>query len=463
MRVLLIRPNSPMGQVPVPLGLGYIAGALRRKRGDRVEILDARLERLDPVAVAGRIRDFAPHVVGITSAHADRKEALGAATVAKRAAPGVFVVIGGPFPSAAGETVLGHRDVDAAVIGEGEETIVEMLDTVDGGGRDFSGVAGMCFRDDGGARFTGPRRPIESLDELEPAWDLIDPPRYFGRLRKSTMDRTRFDRRAVSIFTSRGCPYTCIFCHNVFGRRFRARSAAAVVEEIRMLRERYGAREIEFLDDCFNLRRRRAMEVFEDLTSGPAGMHYSFPNGLRADEMDEEMLDLFAAAGVRRIAYAVESASPRLQERIGKRLDIGRAMDAIASTARRGIVTSGFFIMGFPTETLEEMHRTVDFALHSDLHIAEFFYLSPFPGTEVARMAGREMYDVDFADYSTISVNLSEVSDQELFALNKRAYRSFYLDPVRIARILKVVPKNVQLASNILLTARLFFRDSLVR
>jgi radical SAM superfamily enzyme YgiQ (UPF0313 family) len=463
LRILLLRPNSPMGQVPVPLGLGYVAGALRRRRGDDVRICDARLERLGPAALSQRIRDFAPQVLGISSAHSDRKEALAAAAVARAAAPETFVVVGGPYPSAVREAVLANRDIDAAVVGEGEETIVELLDALEGGGRDFSGIPGVCFRDGDEPRFTGPRPLIEDIDDLDPAWDLIDPTRYFGRFVKSTMDRTRSDHRAASIFSSRGCPYSCIFCHNVFGRKYRARSAASVVDEIRMLRESYGVREVEFLDDCFNHRRQRALAIFERLADGPRGMHYSFPNGLRADAVDDGMLDLFAATGVKRIAYAVESASPRLQKLIGKNLDIERARRAIADTARRGIVTSGFFIMGLPTETSEELRRTVDFAVDSELHIAEFFYLNPFPGTEVARMSGREMGGVDFADYSTISINLSQVSDRELFAVNKRAYRRFYLDPVRIARILKVVPKNPQLLSNILLTARLFFRDSVVR
>ncbi len=459
MKVLLIRPNSIIIATPVPLGLAYIAQVLRERRGDEVTILDARNLRLPPEAVARRAAELQPEVVGLTGLSFESPQVHALAKLVRQAAPGAKIVVGGPYASANLEKVLEDPSFDVVVVGEGEETAKELLDAF-AGRRALAEVRGIIYRENGAARFTGPRPAALDIDQYAPAWDLLDPKSYFKRSGRNSENIIKTSHRTLAVFTSRGCPYSCIFCHNIFGKKFRARSAENVVEEIAMLKERYGVKELEILDDSFNLDQERAKAIARGLIARKLDLKIALPNGIRGDRVDGEMLDLFQAAGFYRIAFAVESASPRIQELIHKRIDLNKVKQAITETARRGMVATGYFILGFPTETEADMQMTADFAVDSDLHVASFFYLNPFPGTEVAKLAGRDLTDCTFGDYFSITVNLSAVPDEVLHRQSKHAFRRFYLDPRRIWRTLRVVPKNPRTLLNAFLTLRLLFQDA---
>ncbi len=458
MRVLLLRPNSIIIATPVPLGLGYIAGSLRSRRGDQVEIVDGRNLRWSLSAMRQKIRDFRPDAIGISAINFEMKEAHELATAAKSECS-VPVIMGGPYASANREAVLNDENVDAAVIGEGENTVIELMDAIESGA-EFSGIKGIIRREEGGPVFTGERELMDDLDSIEPAWDLINPQAYFKRKGRNSENIVKYDHRTLTVFTSRGCPYNCIFCHNVFGKKFRPRSPQAVLDEISMLSEKYGIRELEIVDDSFNLSLSRAKEICQGLIDRNLKLHIAVPNGLRGDRTDTDFLDLLQEAGFYRIAFAVESASPRLQKIIKKNIDLDKVKWSIEEVASRGMVATGYFIQGFPTETYDEMIMTGDWAASSDLHVASFFYLNPFPGTEVARMAEQSFTDVAFRDYSTMSVNISAATNDELHRANKYAYRKFYLSPKRMARIARVVPKNLRTLVNSWLVLRLLVQDS---
>jgi radical SAM superfamily enzyme YgiQ (UPF0313 family) len=451
LRTLLIRPNSNVTLTPVPLGLGYIAGALRKERGDLVEILDARNLRLPDSAIIRKIREFRPDVVGITSISFSRDNAHRLAKSIKAEAPATPVVLGGPYPTAFLERALADPNIDFCVVGEGEETAVDLWNAVEGGGG-LESVRGVIFRDGGRPVFTGRRAPSKNVDRLEVAWDLIRPAEYFARPDNS-MNMIRKDDRILSIFTSRGCPYGCIFCHDIFGKSFRPRSTESVLGEIEMLVEKYGMRELEILDDVFNLSMPRAKEICEGILRRGLKLTIGLPNGIRGDIVDAELLDLMKRAGFHRISFAPESASPRIQKLMGKNADLDKLEWAIGEAERRRFFTTGFFILGFPTETYEEMKMTGDWAARSKLHVATFFYLKPFPGTRAARAAGRDFLDVYLDDYTRMKVNISAASDEELRRANAYSYRKFYMNPVRMGRILRDAPKNLLTVKN---TARMF-------
>lgn len=453
-----MRPNSIIIATPAPLGLGYIAGALRQARGDTIEVLDGRQRRWPLGRMRQRIREFAPDLVGISAINFEMKEAHELAAAAKAEAPRAPVIIGGPYASANREAILDDPALDAVVVGEGEATAVELVSAYKSGA-DLSAVKGIIHRAQGEKIFTGERELIHDVDSLEMAWDLIDPRRYFHRLGRSE-NIIQKDHRTTNIFTSRGCPYQCIFCHNVFGKAFRPRSAANVLAEISMLAQRYGVRELDIVDDSFSQSLLRAKEICRGIIDAGLHLHLMLPNGIRGDRTDPDFLDLLRDAGFFRIAFAVESASPRIQPLIGKSIDLDQVRWSISEVYRRGMFPTGYFIQGFPTETYEDMLLTAEWAATSDLLVASFFYLLPFPGTAVAKMTDRDLTSVRFRDYSTRVVNLSAATDEQLRLANKLAYRRFYLNPRRMARIAARAPKNARSLINVFLALRLLFQDS---
>jgi anaerobic magnesium-protoporphyrin IX monomethyl ester cyclase len=458
MKLVLARPNSYVLPTAPPAGLAALAAWIRKSTPFEVAIIDARKERLSHAALAEKIAAQLPDAVGIGAMSVEAADALAAASEIRKSLPDAVVILGGPFTAGSPERLLADPNIDYVVIGEGEESLCELLQAV-AKGKAGMPIAGVWGRTGGEIGFGGPRGPL-GVDLLPPpAWDLLDIQRYFQPGR-NTHDNIAAHVRCLQVMTSRGCPFRCIYCHAQFGKTFRPKAAEEVLKEIRFLVERYGIRAVEISDDVFNLDMDRAKTILRGIA--PLEIAISFPNGVRGDRIDEEMLDLMEAAGTRRLTIAVESASPRVQNVIRKNLDLEKVRKTIALASRKRFVTTGFFMLGFPEETAAEMEETIRFAVQSDLHIASFFYLTPFPGTEAAVWAEERGLKADklLRDYSTLYINLSAESDDVLKAMRKRAYRKFYANPRRIVRTFLAVPKSVQTFMNAMRIILLSFKDS---
>lgn len=460
MKVLLIRPNSRMATMYMPVGMGYIADAVR-KAGHEVSFLDARLLRLPPQKVAAYARDVAPDIIGFSCLHFEKQSLIEVARNIRQVLGPLPLVLGGPLVSTSGIELVDKGIIDVAFIGEGERSFCNYLEAMESG-RAVHDLPGIIYLLDTGEVQSNPPGPfIENLDELSVAWDLIDIRKYFGFFSRSSMDILG-SGRCGTLFTSRGCPFRCIYCHNIFGKKFRARSPKSVLDEIVMLRREYGIQRIEIVDDIFNLDLERAKEIARGIIDLDFKLAISFPNGLRADRMDEELVDLLKEAGTYRLNYAVETASPRLQKMIRKNVDLEKTSHMISYTADKGIMTLCFFMLGFPTETEEEMNMTVDYALNSKLHGAQFFYVNPHPGTELAEkyypvpLEGDAVNDMGYFD---LKINLSEVPDETLRRIMKSVYRRFYFSPSRMWRLFRIVPKNLRTLWSVVVVTQLSLRD----
>ena len=293
-----------------PVGLLSIAAVLRQQ-GHQVAVHDCKL---DLQSLPARLVHFEPDVVGIRTLSPYLKVLEYLAAMIHRLLPGIPLVLGGPHANADPEHALRLAGADCAVLGEGELTFPELLGPLLDR-TPLHGVDGVAFLDDEEFVRTTPRQPIQDLDSLPmPAWDLVPMELYFSLHHAGTAP----SGRTVTIFTSRGCPFRCAFCHNIFGKRFRARGSEAVLEEIRWLHRTYGIEEFEIHDDAFNTDLQRLDRICHGLQQDNQNILLAFPNGLRGDRLPREALIDLRLAGTHHIALSPETASPRLQKMLGK-------------------------------------------------------------------------------------------------------------------------------------------------
>ncbi len=439
-------PRKFVYQVYPPSGLMYLASYLRKHHPEvKIKIFDLMLERAPEESIISDLKDFSPQLVGIHAMHFQARSLHRLAQLVKENLKEVVVIAGGPYPTSEPQTVLKDKNIDLAVRGEGEITFLEVFERLRSG-RDFSGVKGCAWLKGDELVIEPEREPISDLDQLPfPAWDLIDLKRFFD-WKILTQNDIRWRKEVATIFTSRACPYGCIFCHNMFGKKFRARSPENVLEEIRLLYHQYGVREIHFIDDCFNFDMERAKRIFQMIIEQGFDLKLAFPNGIRGDRLDEELVDLMKLAGTYKVNFGIESGSERIQKLIRKNLDLKKIKKNIEMVAKKGIFTHGFFMMGFPSEKKEDIKMTIDFATSSQLHTAGFALLSPFPGTKVRKMAEEMKKAVEFdpedTSYSQLACNLTELSDRALKFYHRWAHWRFYFRPKQIFRIIKAMPNR---------------------
>jgi len=441
-RILLIKCSHLTffhNSITFPMGVMQIASILRNN-GHQVKILDLRLsQKKSEQCITNTMKDFQPHAVGLSSLTIEAPSLHYTASIVKNLSPQTFIIAGGPHPTSFPEEVLLDKHIDCISIGEGEATAPELFDSLLDGGN-LSRVKGIAFLQDGQATFTDPRPPIEDLDSLPfPAWDLVEVEKY-----KNRRGMAGYYRRYMNLFTSRACPYKCIYCHTIFGKGFRARSPENVLEEIITIIKKYNIYDFEILDDIFNIDSKRAMTIYDMIIRNGLGISLAFPNGLRCDRIEDDHIRMMKQAGVIHVSVAVETASPRLQKIIKKNLIIPKVDEFIRYCDRLKINTRGFFMIGLPTESSDEIMETIKFALQSRLHTALFFITIPFKDTELYNTYKEKLKDtkIEFSRYNylTGTFNLSEVSDEELLRLQRYAYRRFYMDPWRILSIYRTFP-----------------------
>jgi len=447
-RLLLIDVNrisidTSLDMLEYPIGLVYVAAALKKAFGERVEVeIRSYHDKVDSEqTVRAWLERFKPEIVGLRSLTMGRSPLHAIADLARSC--GVpLVVAGGPHASDSPEDVLHNESFDCAAIGEGEETMVELVQHFLAG-KPLSEVKGLAVREPDGTVKVTRRPPISDLDALPlPDHRLVD----FQGINSGHVDFSfRYNALHANLFTSRGCPYGCIYCHQMFGKKHRRHSAQRIMEEIRTLHDGFGITRFQIIDDIFNMDKRRAMELFESIARSGLKLVLSFPNAVRGDLVDAELVEAMWEAGVRYVAYAVETASPRLQKLIKKNLNLDRIAEAISLSTAKGIVTRGFFMIGFPTETEQEANLTVEFAKASDLVLTLFFTVVYFPGTELHRLAR------DLAGFSDLDLGLEEdyvrtregpyaFSRAALEQLKRRAIREFFFSPRRIDLFFNKMP-----------------------
>ena len=440
-----MKPHEPehYDTLQPPLGILCLIASLRLAFGDRVDAgyRDLRLDREGPEAFAARIAGRYD-LVGISALNHEAESAYRLARALKASSPETLVAFGGPHARSEPDRAISSGVVDWVFRGESDRTFPRAIEEWFFGRRDLSAIPGLSWRGGAERRFAinEGEDVIADLDTLPmPAWDLVPFDKY---ARRPNMNASLRAKRYAPLFTSRGCPYRCSYCHDLFGKKFRWRSAENVLKEIELLTGRYRVGEFQIVDDIYNLHKPRMREIARRVIGryGRRALFFCFPNGVRADIIDLNDLPLLRDMGVYDMTVAVETVSPRLQKMVGKNLDVARAGRVIDAAAKAGISTKGFFMLGFPTETPEEMERTVRFALDSKLAMAHFFFVVPQKGTPLYDLAQREApgspEKAVSRDFYTKQSWYQLAYGVDLAPIEGRAMSRFYLTPSRITAML---------------------------
>jgi anaerobic magnesium-protoporphyrin IX monomethyl ester cyclase len=448
MNILLVRAKPTFMDmiVGIPIGLVYVA-PMAIRRGHYVEILDLALESNPDEVLTAKLEERKWDLAGLSCMTPEFEGAEIAARQVKSFDSSIAVIFGGQHPTIVAEQVIAQDYCDFVCIGEGEETFGDFLDAWSSDG-EVSDVNGLVYKDrDGRIRRNPPRPPIDDVDSIPfPAYELLTMERY------AEADSARYTpkyRRSIQIFTSRGCPWHCTYCHDLFGKKFRGRSPDNVLAEMKMLYYDHGIQEFMVEDDIFNFDMDRAKKICDLIVAEKMKVALQFGNGIRLERLDEELVRKLAEAGTHHVSIAIESASPRIQSLSRKNLKLHMVNDVARWTRKYGINTLGFFMIGFPSETIEEINMTIRFACQSELDEALFSIVIPYAGTEIRTQVVRMgMYDggqnVDDLR-EVIRIQTSEFDFKTLKRLQRRAYMMFFLTRFRF---LKMLPKLFSLKSS---------------
>jgi anaerobic magnesium-protoporphyrin IX monomethyl ester cyclase len=356
-----------------PIGLASIAAFLEKEDAECV-IIDANVTEEKPAEIFARLKIFGADVIGIQMNVVTAQAGVELAKLIRDDQEvHAKVVLGGPFATNKYEKLLNDTGASAIVRGEGEQTFLEFCQ-----GKDLGTIEGLAFRDEEEKLvITKDRELFPDINKFPyPAYHLLpNLKEYRSRSRKMPF---------APIFTSRGCPFRCTFCNaNIFGKTFRARSPKNVIGEIDMLVKKFGVRQIDIIDDNFSEDVPRAEKIIDLIISRNYNIAINFQNGLRADRLTKELVHKMKLAGVYKLGIGIESANARIRNKIKKGLDLKHVENAIKWCREEGIITIGFFMLGFPDDTEETLQETIDYAIKLNPSLANFSLVVPLPGTDL--------------------------------------------------------------------------------
>ncbi|RPI26127.1 MAG: radical SAM protein [Acidobacteria bacterium] len=418
------------------LGLLYLGTALKNK-GFEVAVLDCPKENFTFRDFKRFLEERKFDVVGFRCFSRDHNYVHHHARIAKQVNPNVITLAGGPHPSELPGFVLTSMPaLDFAWQSEAEEGMPTFLDYVGEYGKEVPGtlladIPGLVWRDQTQGRVVA--NPPAFGSDLEsfglPAWELLRPETYPAFV---------WGGQYYQIVTTRGCPYPCTYCNTpgLSGKKLRHRSIENVLQELRLLKERYRIKSFSIMDDEFTLDRKYAHRLCQAMLDSGLGLTFDCPVGVRLDSLTPELIKVMEAAGCQAIAVGIESGNDRIQGLIKKKVTVDTIREKarmVADSSRIAMV--GYFMIGFEDETEEEIWDTINLALELPLTRANFNIVIPIPGTAIFKdcmQKGQiqlETINWDNLTSDQVAFKRNHLSDERLYELQKQAYLRFYRRP----------------------------------
>lgn len=431
--ILLVVPISHTHYSVPPVGLGYLSTALKTALLNDIGILDCVKEKFNFKKFSDFIEKLKPKVIGFSLFSYDFESVKKSISIVKEVLPNSIVLVGGPHVSATRENVLVEMGkADFAFVGEGEIGVPLLINKLIRKKKiDFEDIPGLVWRDSQTIKVND-RAVIECLDDLGfPDWELMPPIEY------SDSPQGAFYKNLpiAPILTSRGCPYHCTFCGSGvnMGHKLRLRSINHVLKEMDVLIHKFGVREFHIIDDMFNFIEGRVFEFCEGIKDRKWDISYTFPNGLRLNQLNREMLIAMKETGLYSFTVGIESGSERVLKEMHKGLTLEQIEKKVDLINEVGLEPSGFFIVGYPTETVQDIRATINFAKKLKIKRAHFSNFLPLPGTPSTKklIEKGEINKVDWSDlfYSKVPYSPQGIKKGQLKRLQRSAFLEFYLRP----------------------------------
>jgi anaerobic magnesium-protoporphyrin IX monomethyl ester cyclase len=443
MQIVLINPNTTASKginkatVEPPIGIGYLASYLR-KEGFDCSLIDANILQLDEKQIVDRISRDAK-IIGISFNVVSAISAFKLVRYLKAKFPESLFIGGGPHPSSLPKACLLESDFDAVCVGEGEETLLAIAKNVNRTQENpFAGVEGVYYKDQNEIIRNPQRALIQDLDSLP----FVD----FGLFPDLSLYKTRARGKPVGVvLTSRGCVFRCVYCNKgIFQEIHRSRSVDNVIAEIRQQIERFGIKQLDFLDDNLTFDIKYANDLFEALNRNNFNLHINLQNGVRADLLNEDLIQKMKKAGVFKVSIGVESGDSRIQRIIKKNLNLDKVLESTRLFKKYGIKVYGNFMFGLPYDNEESMQKTIDFAIKMNPDIANFMITIPLPGTELSEIIKNKGVFLENLDKGShqgfyggkVYYALEGMDAQKTLGFYKKSYKAFYF---RFKKIVDII------------------------
>lgn len=399
--ILFITPPYHAGVVEsagrwMPLSYVYLAGALK-KHGYECQIYDAMTKQHTLAEVVEFIKSFDFDVVCMSAITSTFPSCIVVLRAIKKIKPIVITILGGVHPSFCYEEILeDHGDiVDFIILGEGENTLPELLNTLSEG-KSYNNVKGIAFRDEGKIVVRKAENFIEDLDALETAWDLIDWDDY----NYFVLPRSRL----AAVSSSRGCSFGCTFCsqQKFWQRSWRSRKPEKFVDEIKMLNKNYGVDVFLITDEYPTSNRERWEEILDRLIFANLGIYLLMETRVEDIVRDHYILNKYKKAGIIHIYIGVEATNQETLDIIKKDIKVEASKEAIDLIRAHGMVSETSFVIGFPWETSYTILQTLELAQHYNPDFAHFLAITPWPYADMYEEVKNFIEVYDYSKYNLV-------------------------------------------------------------